>query len=734
MAYALKYYHNFHQIKDYSGATEWRLEIYLEGYGGGSSELENISRNSIILSRDGDLLNNVFGTKLSFSIWNETEGQYKEFRTASWGDYMVKLIFDPSGANTTKFIGYNQSEIYTEPYNTPPYASKLEFTCGLSHLKHVRWEDTGGALYDGQKSIIEVLRLALNKLPNPLGIREFVNIYEDSISSGTTFSMLNQIWVDSSVYKEKENKDDDTSEVGFFCYKVIEEILKPFNAHIYHANGIWYIVRTQEYLDTTMYYRNYNANVGTESTITISGAGSFSSNKRTVTGVNGLSNEMVLQSESTNMDIDPPLNRVEVNYNQKNIDSNASNILKTGCFNSRSVVNGSAGNVEIPNFWTIAGDNWNNYNSFFGQGNSDYWQFEPTDQATRSAVSYSKYITQSKTSLPTATSDSLQMNFRVCFIGRAKLNSGGNIANSPENFFKNSLKFTWEMEIKFGTYYLLGDTVNGYSWQTTGGTAKFEREGLPIEVDTDTSIVQYFDIQETLPTLPQNAIVDFSIKIYKAYHNWAAYAATNSDYTLTFYNLGQTCFKILYLPDENPPIESLKLYSKVDEDENVESIETIHGDGSNTLTLNSFRLASGLITDVWNRRGKSDTAGVLTILLRQLRDLRSTFLKVLNGSILAEMEVYNTIEDTTDVTTVYWMRSFDYIVEECKWSNLELMELRDDTVTTLAITTATDLVTVPPTVTSGSSSSNNNDPNSNRSIVTPPATISSNQTNINNFV
>ena len=734
MAYALKYHHNFHQIKDYSGSTEWRLEVYLEGYAGSASELENVARNSVIMSRDGDLLDNVFTTKLTFSVDNETEAQYKEFRTASWGDYMVKLIFDPSGSADTKFLGYNQSEIYTEPYNQPPYASKLEFTCGLSHLKHVRWEDSGtGTLYTGQKTIIEVLRLALNKLPNPIGLREFVNVYEDSILSTTISSMLNQIWVDSTVYKEKENKDDSSIETGFFCYKVIEEILKPFNAHIYHANGTWYIVRTQEYLDTTMYYRNYNANVGTESSVTISGAGSFSSNKRTVTGVNGTATEMVLQAQATQMSIDPPINRAQITYKQENLDVVQSSIIKNGNWGSTSTVNGTSGNVKVPDFWTMFGDNWDNYNSFFSSKGLNFNQFEPVDQKTNSVINYSKYITQTKTGIATDTNDTMQFYFNAAFLGRVDFVTGGNFQNNPENFIKNTLEFTWECEIKMGSYYLGGDSIAGYNWGLTGTTAKFTKKGMPVEVSYSNSIKQHFEILETLPTLPQNAIVDFSIKIYKPYHNWATYAATNNDFTMQFYNLGTSYIRMFYLPDNKPAVENLTLYSKIDEDENVEKIETIHGDGVNSFTLNSFRLASGLVTNLWDRRGKTDTAGILTILLRQLRDLRSSFLKILNGSILAEMEVYNTIEDTTDVTTVYWMRSFDWLIEESKWSNIELMELRDDTVTTLAVTTATDLITVNTQNPSGSTSGNNNDPNSNQSIVTPPSAITPNQNNLNNY-
>ena len=67
MAFALKYYHNFKQIKEYT-SDDWRIEIYLDGYGGASSELAYLEAGSVNLSRQGDVLTQVWGSKLSFGL------------------------------------------------------------------------------------------------------------------------------------------------------------------------------------------------------------------------------------------------------------------------------------------------------------------------------------------------------------------------------------------------------------------------------------------------------------------------------------------------------------------------------------------------------------------------------------------------------------------------------------------------------------------------------------------
>ncbi len=413
MAYALKYTYTFKQVKAYT-TEDWKLNIYLEGYGGASSEISFIQRNSIQLTRDGDVLDQVLGTRLTFGLMAQSINEWSEFRDADWGDYKVELIKDPTGTPVTKFVGYNQTDIFTEPYDeTMGGGASLEFTCGLSHLKYIRF-DNSGTLYDGQKSIIEVLRLCLNKLPTPINIREHVNLYEDSNNSTTTDSMLAQIFVDSTVYKEKADDKDEDNEVGMFCYDVITEILKPFNAHIYIAEGAWYIFRPQDYQETTIYWRQFLPRVGSESTVTVDSTGNYTSNKRTETGVsNGNANELVIVAPATELSIEPPLNRAKVIYEQKHLDIEDSNIIKNGCFLDRTTTQSGNNYYDSPAFWTFNGDDPTTYQAFYSLniGSDEFFQFEPTGQKTQTTWDLTKYMTQGKDDLPTATTDSLQLRF-----------------------------------------------------------------------------------------------------------------------------------------------------------------------------------------------------------------------------------------------------------------------------------------------------------------------------------
>ncbi len=673
MAFGLKYTHSFNQIKNYT-VDQYKIEIYLEGYVGGEMEL-TLAKDSIKVSREGDLLQNVQPTTMSFSIKNTTEAQFKEFRTAAWGDYKVILIQDPNGTPMNKFVGYNQSEIYSEPYDQPPYDSALEFTDGLSHLDHVRW-DASGVLHTGQKTIIEVLRLALNLLPSPLKIREFVNIYEDSILSATTDSMLNQITVASEVYKEQKQEGGDTIEAAFFANQVIKEILKPFNAHIYQWDGIWYIIRPQEYLDTTMLFREFNANVGTESTVTVDATGSFTSNKRTVTGVNGLSNELVLQAQSSNMEMEVPLNRVKVTYNQDNLEIVNSNLIKNGCWDILSIPNASLPSQSFPEFWTINGSDFTTYQAMNSHLGMIWYTFEPTSQETATTFNSGINMTYSKTGIIISTTDSLQFSFKFNMKWLINLKSSGTSSTSVAAFLNNNLFVRYEVQVKLGAYYLKGDPVAGYSWTTAVSRATFEKIGFFVTGSYTINHDGVHEIVTTLPNAPVSAIVDMDVIIYRPYSNFNTYVQTiTTDYNVNFVHLYQRCFKLLYLPSEVAPVDELILYSEIDEDENLEEIEVLHGDGTNSVTVNSFRLTSGLITDTWNRRGVAETEGILQLLLLQLRDLRGDFKRKLSASVIGEFNAFNTIEDTTDVTTQYYINDYEWSVENNEWT-LGLLELK----------------------------------------------------------
>lgn len=674
MAYAKKYTINFYQLKKYDSYDGWTIDIYQEGHGGGTTELYT-ERNSIKLQRDGGQFEWINGSKLSFELFNLTEEQFIEFRTAAFGDYYCNLKREDG---TLVWSGYLQSEIYTEQYACPPYTAKMEFTCGLNHLKYERFED-GATLYSGQKSVIEVMRLCLNKLPVPLGlIREFVNIYDDSMTSTTTASMLNQTFVDSSLYREVK----DGVEVGFTCHRVLEELLKCLNSHIFQYDVTWKIIRWQEYSDTTMYYRDFNANVGTEGTITVDGTGSLTSNKRVVTGATGLSTELILNNESE-LSVEPPLNRIRLTYNQEQQEVTNFELIKNGC-----MVNFTPNNYTgKPTEWTYQGIDADTYNAIAAINGVNWFQF---DDLTIDTYTSTKYIKQTRANLYVNTTDRLVLTTQ----GYQKLSitnvGSGSDYNKINTFLGGGWYRYYPMIIKIGSYYLQQNGANNGTWTTTPSVFTISKSGstaqMPFWVNDFVAFVNDSSYITTA-VLPVSGFQTIEMTFLQPYSNVELHDSLLTDFDITINNFGIKCMSVIYEPDQSAAITDYTVYQEIDEDEEVLELSIMHGDGLYDFSKNSFRLSGGIVTDNWNRRGKTDNLNIFNLILKQYKELRGSFVYNLNATIYAQMSPYNTIEHTVNGTPYHYMvKDYTYNLETNKW-DINLTQIANYTAIVPDITT-----------------------------------------------
>lgn len=670
MAFALKYTSTFYQVKDYSTTGEWQIKIYLDGYGGGSTEIKTVG-DTISLNRGGDFKSTMLTTTLNFSVYNETEGQFIEFADADWGAYYVELIKDPNGSPETIFYGYNQTDIYTEPYEQTPYPSQLKFTCGLSHLKYVRW-DNSGTLYDGQKSLIEILRIATNKLPIKLDYREFVNVYEDSQLATTTDSTLNQTFVDAALFKKMTKEEGGAIEQSaFMCYQVIEEILKVFYCHIYQWGGKWYIVRKQEYKDSTMYFRDFLARDGAESTITIDGTGNLTTNKKTVTNNNGAATDIIFPVDAEK-EVMPPLNRVQVKFTQQNLDFQSNNLIRNGDFMDIDLAAGVTTHNGFPTWWTYSGGI--NPLSYFSittvptlLPDSKLFRFD-TASFTATAYDSTKYIQYAKTDVTTGTADTIEISMNIYILLSFIDNSNGTLVQDWNDFVSEDVNFVVPIQLKFGTYYLGGDATNGYSWSTTAGKADFEINGFGNSAAATNWWHDVINITQELPTMPETGLRDMEFRVYQPFSDLVTWSNQNPTLVPLYDGIGLTDFKLTYLPAGLEPATEQVLYADINEDEIYEEINVIMGDTDNTVAQGAFRLSTVALTDLWNRRSKTENLPILKILIESLGDDRGDYNDILKGKLIGEFDGFNTVQMTVGaITSHYHIENFNLMLETYEW-------------------------------------------------------------------
>jgi hypothetical protein len=714
----LKYTSSFKTLLPYHNITGFDIYIYQVGYNSPPASIE-VGASTVELSRDAGQFEWVNGTKFTFSLINITEEQYSEFREATYGQYWVLLKDD--SANTI-FTGYLQSEIYTEDYSDAPYSARLTFTCGLSHLKYVRFDDGSGNLYSGQKSLLEVIRLCLNKLGKPLSIREFMNIYDDSMTSTTTSSLLTQCFVDSNLYREEK----DGVEVGFTCARVLEEILKCFNTHLYIWDNVWYFIRWQEYADTTMYYREFLPRVGSESTLTIDSTGNWTTNKRTAGLPDSTSTEMVIVGDSSELSIEPPINRIKLTYNQDFTAATNMQLIQNGCMQILTANNYTG----KPTYWSYQGIDPDSYSAIYATGNVKYFQFNNIDSA---AYTSSKYIRQTRANLFISTSDTLRIDlkgYQKITINKAVTQANFSIINT---FLNGGWYRYYPVQIKIGSYYLRQLGSNSGDWVTTPQVFTITGLGsghqMPFWVDSFPA-----DISEAFyiitGVLPLSGFQDIEMTFFQPYSNVEPQDTVITDFTMDVDVFGITCASVIYQPDQNAAITDYVVYQEIDEDEEVLDLEIIHGDGLYDFSINSFRLSSGQVTNNWNRRGLTDNKTIFEEILVQYSELRGDFVKNLSATIYTQMKPYNTIEHTVNGNaTQYMIKDYSYKLEMDEWT-CNLMEIESFTSITPDITTTSRLVNEPqvnPTpVTYDNTQANN--------IVANSSVIIADQNELNNFL
>ena len=143
-----------------------------------------------------------------------------------------------------------------------------------------------------------------------------------------------------------------------------------------------------------------------------------------------------------------------------------------------------------------------------------------------------------------------------------------------------------------------------------------------------------------------------------------------------------------YQPDELDPSTEQILYADINEDENIEEIEVIHGDGTTSISQGSFRLSTGSITDLWNRRGVVENLPILTILINSIRDDNGDFKDQLNATLIGEFENYNTFRMTIGAITK------DYILD----AHTQNLETNEWGCTLIEIKTFTNTITLTDTL------------------------------------
>lgn len=244
MAFAVKYRTEFTDIL----GLNWKVEIEEDSYAGAVTDMQ-CSGNPLtidFLAASDDLYDNsIKGSKADLTI-ESTNFQWIDLYSTEDLRLRMSIYY-----NTTLYWrGFVITNNYSEAYNSPKFSVTISASDGLGYLKNYlyKYQTTNPDDTYYQDRILES-QIVLDIL-GKLGITsftEFVNIYEESMVSTTADSPMDQIRIDVDVFRD------------MYCYEVLEEILKKYNAVIRIIAGQPTIYRPVELAGATVYGRTFTA-------------------------------------------------------------------------------------------------------------------------------------------------------------------------------------------------------------------------------------------------------------------------------------------------------------------------------------------------------------------------------------------------------------------------------------------------------------------------------------------
>ena len=241
--------------------VEWRISIDDPDFTGDYTLLK-ATGNPLNISYDNesdDVFDPMRPSRARFKVYSETNFALLDLYSVEDMHYPVTIY-----CNETLFwSGYVETQNYEEVYEPVPYAVSITATDGLSILENILYADdiaynAGNetiTYYNGHELESAIILDILGEI-GFTEFKEYVNIYEDDMLTTADDSPFDQIKIDRDVFKD------------YYCYEVLSEILRKYNAIIRQKDGVFCIVRPAELLDTTVYGRWFTGDT-TKTAITL---------------------------------------------------------------------------------------------------------------------------------------------------------------------------------------------------------------------------------------------------------------------------------------------------------------------------------------------------------------------------------------------------------------------------------------------------------------------------------
>jgi len=480
MSFAVKYRIEFCDLRQLT----WKIDILEDGYSGSITSLTSANNPlNIEFDSGSDVFSDpVKPSTATIRVFATTDFQLTDLYSTEDLHYLVKIYYN----DTTLFWqGWLRMDDFEEAYDDTPYEITIKAECGINYLKNIEYKDGDGEFYTGRKTIAQIIFDIFEKINYTDGFKEFVNIYDTGINSGTGDSVFDQVYIDAEVFQEKN------------CYEVLESILTGLDATMLMKDGVFHIYRAKELTGATVYGRYFTSTTSKTST-SVTPAQYI---KRS-----GYASDLVQMPGGKSLII-APVSTVECNHDYGYKESWIKNWEFKGETFSLNL-----GQYDTEN-WTRAGVSYLYPLNTLLKEEKDGVAFTTY---IPSGAGYSKYFYQSFGTYAKTSAKALGFEFQMCCISNSSFNNA---------------KLYIEVKADNGSYYLTNYTELALEWSST--SAKIE-----ITHNVTAGDASWQKISFSIPSLPVGGT--YTIKIFTQTQSTNYYSIGIKD--LKFFQTADTIF------------------------------------------------------------------------------------------------------------------------------------------------------------------------------------------------
>lgn len=627
-----------------------KIKIYEKAYEGEVEEVEGAAdAASLEWENAGKLFQPFRGSRLRATLKTSVSRKYAHLFEGDEREYYATLDID----DVTKWTGWIHPDIYSEPYNNPPYLSSINFSDGLAGLKQIDMPDINANGYTGTVSEKDAIIHILKQVALGLEVNFAVNLREDGMDELS--APIEQSKVNMEAFLTYTNGETAPMD----CYTALEKMLRSWNAVIFQQENKWWIVREPE-LFTSVEYKRFDKNG------TAIGTASIADNHLTFA-------ETGLKLHRATLETVPAFRNVAVSQEYGELLAPNGNFIKNGTCEQwvPVIVDGYTYGWNLK-YWDAV-----DLTTFPSNSPSFLGSVRRVEETVSNGVKNNYVQIYALNSQPRSFSDPagylesspIPVVPEVGNVIRAKLKLRCNFRDGDDN---RLVEGYFNIAIKCGTQWLSVDTEGVYSWTGTETRIRWKVG----------EVLRWEDI--TIPPVPIPEAGDLLIRIYQMVQPGSVkkviYVLDFDDIELGLADNPALANQRIYYVTANPGTFTSK----------PEKIEIQLGDVATVMSQNA-KIIGDAPSSGWFRPGETPSQPLAALIAREwINQTHITRTRLRGGECHTVLSMLYTYEDTVNEAGKKFLQTGGiWSIKSGKW-NPDLVEL-DQTETTIPMRQVTEL-------------------------------------------